>query len=256
MTIEAIEQGIRGVYENRVEWNRPSVKPRLESEFEYEIMEDGSSDPQDFYQLTGMVHRLTESSGFNYHNPVYSPYILIYCGCKDKKALSFELVSSKGMVKGLDHIDHPNQVCEGRHFGKHARSSFPKESTSRAKEPLQLIHTDLCGLITPPSHAMVEKGKSLKIKSMKSDRGGEFLSKEFNKYCEDNRIQRFITDPYSPQQNGVVERKNRTILNMVRSMLKTKKMPKEFWAEAVDCAIYLLNWCSSKSLDNKTSQEA
>nr|GEV69410.1 copia-type polyprotein [Tanacetum cinerariifolium] len=112
----------------------------------------------------------------------------------------------EGKVKGLDHIDHPNQVCEGCLFGKHARSSFPKVATSRAKEPLPLIHTDLCGPITPSSH--------------------------------------------------VVERKNRTILNMVRSMLKTKKMPKEFWAEAVDCAVYLLNRCPSKSLDNKTPQEA
>nr|GEZ55561.1 retrovirus-related Pol polyprotein from transposon TNT 1-94 [Tanacetum cinerariifolium] len=63
-----------------------------------------------------------------------------------------KLLSSKGMMKGLDHIDHPNQVCKGCLFGKHARSSFLKESTSRAKEPLQLIHTDLCGPITPPSH--------------------------------------------------------------------------------------------------------
>ncbi|GJZ58550.1 retrovirus-related pol polyprotein from transposon TNT 1-94 [Tanacetum coccineum] len=55
-----------------------------------------------------------------------------------------KLLSSKGMVKGLDQIDHPNQVCEGCLLGKHARSSFPKEATSRAKEPLQLIHTDLC----------------------------------------------------------------------------------------------------------------
>nr|GEV81771.1 retrovirus-related Pol polyprotein from transposon TNT 1-94 [Tanacetum cinerariifolium] len=53
----------------------------------------------------------------------------------------------------------------------------------------------------------------------------------------DNGIRRFLTAPYSPQQNEVVERNNRTILNMVRSMLKTKKMPKEFWAEAVDCAV-------------------
>ncbi|PWA57377.1 copia-type polyprotein [Artemisia annua] len=203
-----------------------------------------------------------------------------------------KLLSSKGMVKGLDQIDHPNQVCEGCLLGKHARSSFPKEATSRAKEPLQLIHTDLCGPITPPSHgknlyfmlliddfsrktwvyflkeksqafeafkifkAMVEKEKGLKIKSMRSDRGGEFLSKEFNKFCEDNGIRRFLTASYSPQQNGVVERKNRTILNMVRSMLKIKKMPKEFWTEAVDCAVYLLNRCPSKSLDNKTPQEA
>nr|GEW90530.1 retrovirus-related Pol polyprotein from transposon TNT 1-94 [Tanacetum cinerariifolium] len=202
------------------------------------------------------------------------------------------LLSFKGMVKGLDHIDHPNQVCEGCLFGKHARSSFLKESTSRAKEPLQLIHTDLCGPISPPSHgkniyfmlfiddysrktwvyflkeksyafeafktfkAKVKKEKGLKIKSMRSDRGGEFLSKEFNKFCEDNGIQRFVTALYSPQQKGVVERKNRTILNMVRSMLKTKKMPKEFWAKAVDCAVYLLNRYPSKSLDNKTIQEA
>ncbi|GKF71888.1 retrovirus-related pol polyprotein from transposon TNT 1-94 [Tanacetum coccineum] len=81
---------------------------------------------------------------------------------------------------------------------------------------------------------------------MRSDRGGEFLSKEFNKFYKDNRIRRFLTPPYSPQQNGVVERKNRTILNMVQSMLKSKKMPKEFWAEVVDCAVYLLNWCHHK----------
>nr|GFA51289.1 retrovirus-related Pol polyprotein from transposon TNT 1-94 [Tanacetum cinerariifolium] len=62
-----------------------------------------------------------------------------------------KILSSKGMVKGLDHIDHPNQMCEGCLFGKHARSSFMKEATSRAKETLQLIHTDLCGPITPSS---------------------------------------------------------------------------------------------------------
>nr|GFA32498.1 retrovirus-related Pol polyprotein from transposon TNT 1-94 [Tanacetum cinerariifolium] len=67
---------------------------------------------------------------------------------------------------------------------------------------------------------------------------------------------RFLTAPYSPQQNEVVERKNRTILNMVRSTLKSKKMQKEFWAKAVDCAVYLLNRSPSKSLDNKTPQEA
>lgn len=203
-----------------------------------------------------------------------------------------KLLSTKEMVRGLSPIDPPNQVCEGCLLGKHARNSFPKEATSRATNPLQLIHTDLCGPITPPSlgknnyfilfiddfsrktwvyflkeksqafeafkifKAMVEKEKGLKIKSMRSDRGGEFLSKDFIKYCENNGIRRFLTAPYSPQQNGVVERKNRTILNMVRSMLKNKKMPKEFWAEAVDCAVYLSNRCPSKSLDNKTPQEA
>nr|GEY21750.1 hypothetical protein [Tanacetum cinerariifolium] len=146
-----------------------------------------------------------------------------------------KLLSSKGMVKGLDQIDHPNQMCEGCLLGKQARRSFPKEATSRAKEHLQLIHTDLCGPITPPSYAfkkfkaMVKKEKGLKIKSMRSNRGGEFLSKEFNKFCEYNGIQRFLMAPYSPQQIGVVERKNRTILNMVRSILKNNKTPQEAW---------------------------
>ncbi|GKB87228.1 retrovirus-related pol polyprotein from transposon TNT 1-94 [Tanacetum coccineum] len=62
-----------------------------------------------------------------------------------------KLISSKEMVKGFDQIDHPNQVCEGCLLGKHARSLFLKEATSRANEHLQLIHTDLCGPITQPS---------------------------------------------------------------------------------------------------------
>ncbi|GKB72682.1 retrovirus-related pol polyprotein from transposon TNT 1-94 [Tanacetum coccineum] len=96
-----------------------------------------------------------------------------------------KLLSSKGIVKGLDQIDHLNQ-----------RRSKAFEAFKKFK-------------------AMVEKEKGLKIKSMRLDSGGEFLSKEFNKFCEDNR--RFLTAPYSPQQNGVVERKNRTILNTVEA---------------------------------------
>ncbi|RDY00253.1 hypothetical protein CR513_16593, partial [Mucuna pruriens] len=77
------------------------------------------------------------------------------------------------------------------------------------------------------------------IKALRSDRGGEFTSKEFNEFCEKNEIRRPLTVPRTPQQNGVVERKNRTILNMARCMLKVKFMPKEFLAEAVLCAAYL-----------------
>ncbi|KAL4318065.1 hypothetical protein GQ457_18G013000 [Hibiscus cannabinus] len=66
-----------------------------------------------------------------------------------------------------------------------------------------------------------------------------------NQLCEAcllaNGIRRPLTVPRSPQQNGVAERKNKTILNMARSMLKAKNMPKEFWAEAVSCAVYLSN---------------
>jgi transposase InsO family protein len=88
---------------------------------------------------------------------------------------------------------------------------------------------------------MVEKATGRHIKAVRSDRGDEYTSTSFMEYCEEHGIRRFLTAPYSPQQNGVAERKNRTILDMVRSMLKSKKMPKEFWAEVVQCAIYVQN---------------
>lgn len=87
--------------------------------------------------------------------------------------------------------------------------------------------------------------------------GGAFTSKKaFEAFLQKNGIRRPLTEPYSPQQNGVAERKNRTILNMARSMLKGKNMPQHFWVEAVACAVYLLNPCPKQSVWNKTQQEA
>jgi transposase InsO family protein len=102
----------------------------------------------------------------------------------------------------------------------------------------------------------VEKQSNYCIKSLRSDRGGEFTSNKFKEFCETNRTRRPLTIPRSPQQNDVVERKNMAILNMARSMLKTKRIPKEFWTEVVDCTVYLSIRCPTKSLWNKTPQEA
>jgi len=75
-------------------------------------------------------------------------------------------------------------------------------------------------------------------------------------YYEEQDIRRFLTAPYTPQQNGVAERKNQTILDTVQSMLKSKKMPKEFWVESVQCTIYVQNRCPHVKLDDQTPQEA
>ncbi|KAH9681167.1 hypothetical protein KPL71_026862 [Citrus sinensis] len=104
--------------------------------------------------------------------------------------------------------------------------------------------------------AAVEKESGYHIKAMRSDRGGEFTSNEFIEFFEANGIRRPLTVPRSPQQNGVEERKNRTILNMARSMLKSKRLPKKFWAETVACAVYLSNRSRTISVWGKTPQQA
>jgi transposase InsO family protein len=81
---------------------------------------------------------------------------------------------------------------------------------------------------------MVENETCLSIKCLRTDRGGEFTSLEFNKFCEQHGIKRQLTTAYTPQQNGVAERKNRTVMNMVRAILYEKKVPRTLWAEAVN----------------------
>ena len=81
----------------------------------------------------------------------------------------------------------------------------------------------------------------------------KYTSTEFNKFCEEMGMERQLTVAYSPQQNEVVERKNRTIVEMVKCMMFEKKMPLEFWAEAVNIAVYVLNRCPTKALDKINS---
>ena len=100
--------------------------------------------------------------------------------------------------------------------------------------------------------ALVEKESGLMIKAMRSDHGGEFTSNRFKKYCEDHGIRQPLTMPRPPQKNGVVERKNKTILDMARSMLKSKRLPKELLAEAVACAVYISNRSAIRNVWGKT----
>ncbi|GJU63235.1 zinc finger, CCHC-type containing protein [Tanacetum coccineum] len=82
----------------------------------------------------------------------------------------------------------------------------------------------------------------MKVRMLRTDRGGEFTSNEFTKYCKENGIARQLTAPYSPQQNGVVERRNRTILSTTRSMMKAMKLPLNFLGrKQSNSAEYILN---------------
>ena len=200
-------------------------------------------------------------------------------------------MSRKNSVEGLPSFVIPRKICRSCVAGKHHRTSFPKKSPFRATEPLELIHIDICGPITPTTLGgsryflliiddfsrltwvsmlqcksdafeafkhfknLAETEKGMKIKTLRSDRGGEFTSDEFTNYCLKYGIKRQLTAPYSPQQNGVVERKNRTVVSMVRAMLKAKDLPRELWGEAISTAVYILNRSSSKTLQGQTPYE-
>ena len=155
---------------------------------------------------------------------------------------------------------------------------------NRAKEVLELVHSDVCGpinvqarggfeyfvtftddysrygyvyLMTRKSEAFdkfkefkaeVEKQLGKNIKTLLSDRGGEYLSHDFRTYLSDNGIISQLSAPGTPQQNGVAERRNRTLLDMVRSMLSFSTLPISFWGYALQTAIYILNMVPSKSV--------
>ena len=103
---------------------------------------------------------------------------------------------------------------------------------------------------------MVEKQTGKSIKILRSDQGGEYTSRAFIRYCKNNGIQQQFTVPHTPQQNGVTERKNRTLVECARSMIKGKNLSNDFWDEEISTAAYLKNRSPTKILEKKTPFES
>jgi len=177
-------------------------------------------------------------------------------------------------------------------LGKQHRESFPSGKSIREKASLEIVHSDLCGLVQTPSltgshyiltfiddftrktwvyflknksevfekfcnfKALVENQSGQHIKVLRTDRGGEYISKEFLCFCRENGIHKQFTTRYTLQQNGVAKRKNRTIMDMAKSMLKAKHLPNDYWAKAVHYAVYILNRCPTKVVMNRVPEEA
>jgi hypothetical protein len=93
------------------------------------------------------------------------------------------------------------------------------------------------------------------LKCLRSDNGGEYCSKEFDDYYSYHGIRREKTVPRTPQENGVSERMNRTIMECARSMRLHAGFPLQFWADVVDIVVYLINKGPSSSLDGRILEE-
>ncbi|MCO5591037.1 hypothetical protein L7F22_045013 [Adiantum nelumboides] len=103
--------------------------------------------------------------------------------------------------------------------------------------------------------AYVENQISKKLMSLRSDNGGEYVSKVFKDSCDTKGIKRELTAPFNPSQNGVAERLNRTIQEKVRCMLSHAALPHGFWAEVVSTAVHLINRSPSKILGGRVLEE-
>jgi len=101
----------------------------------------------------------------------------------------------------------------------------------------------------------VKRETSHNIKVLRTDNAKEYISKEFTELLESEGIKHELTVPHTPQQNGVAERANRTLVEMARCMLLQSKQPNSLWAEAISTANFIRNRCPTKALNNKTPFE-
>ena len=98
----------------------------------------------------------------------------------------------------------------------------------------------------------IENQSSSKVKIIRCDNGTEFKSSEMNRFCEDKGIERQFSDSRTPQQNGVAERRNRTLIEAARTMLADSNLPVTFWAEAVNTTYYVQNGIQIVKSQSKT----
>ena len=186
------------------------------------------------------------------------------------------------------------QVCVPCLQGKQHRSPFPT-STTKAKQVLDLIHSDLQGPMPVPSHQnksymmtiwddatqyhwsfalerkseayqtfvdwskRVETATGKSVKTLRTDNGGEYKSKVFQTYLRQHGILHQTTIPDTPEQNGKAERGNRTIEEKITCLLHDSDNlvnRGSYWAEAMNCATYLINRTPTSTLDGKTPYEA
>ena len=178
-------------------------------------------------------------------------------------------LNSKELVHGVPKLNIRKFICEIYVKSKKSRFPFVSKAPKRASATLQVIHYDICDpfevaslggnkyfitfvdkftrmiwlyTIKIKSEALdifrkfkvfVEKESDKSIKILRTDGRGEYTSKDFVAFWIDQGVLHEVIAPYTPQYNGLAERRNKTLLNMARSMIKKNNLPHKFWGETV-----------------------
>jgi hypothetical protein len=195
-------------------------------------------------------------------------------------------------IVGLTGISFvKDRVCSACVAGKQLKKKHPIKSIVTTSRPLELLHLDLFGpsqydtlggskygLVIVDDYSryswvfllkskdethrefitFAKKAQRMyesEIKAIRTDNGTEFKNYTMQEFVDDEGIKHEFSAPYTPQQNGVVERKNRTIIEMARTMLSEFNSPHNFWGEAISTAVHYSNRLFLRPLHNKTPYE-
>ncbi|GJU18712.1 putative reverse transcriptase domain-containing protein [Tanacetum coccineum] len=198
--------------------------------------------------------------------------------------------SKKDIVTGLPKLKYvKDQLCSSCEMSKAKRSSFKSKVVPSSKGRLNLLHMDLCGpmrvasingkkyiLVIVDDYSrytwtlflrskdetpkvlkdfltMIQRNLQAQVITVRTDRGTEFLNKTLHAYFKEEGIEHQTSTPRTPEQNGVVKRRNRTLVEAARTMLSASKLPLSFWAEAVATACYTQNRSIIISTHGKTA---
>ncbi|GKB62381.1 retrovirus-related pol polyprotein from transposon TNT 1-94, partial [Tanacetum coccineum] len=191
---------------------------------------------------------------------------------------TINLLSKNNIVNGLPKLKFvKDHLCSSCELGKAKRKSFHTKTTPSSKRRLQLLHMDLCGPMRVESingkkyvlvivddfsrytwtHflrskdetpgvlidflTLVQRGLHAQVTTVRTDKGTEFLNKSLHAYFAKEGIRHETSTARTPEQNGVVERRNRTLVEAARTMLSAAKVPLFFWAEAIATACFTQN---------------
>ena len=209
--------------------------------------------------------------------------------------LNFKTISKLSkyeLVNGLPKLSFDkDKLCSACEKGKHHSSSFKSKQTSSVTECFQLMHMDLFGPVSSPSFggkryclvivdeysrytwvfflkakgdatqeviSFIKKMENLNncsVKHLRSDNGTEFRNNDLESFCDSKGISQNFSAPRTPQQNGVAERRNRTLIESARSMLIDAGLKTHFWAEAVNTACFTQNRSLIVKRHDKTAYE-
>ena len=201
-------------------------------------------------------------------------------------------LSSKDLVRDLPKLKYDQHFCDACKVGKQVHNSHKAKNMVSTSRCLELLHMDLFGpsaiqsyggnfytLVIVDDYSRYTWTKFLKSKneafekfeilskkiqnligsnivSIRTDHGREFDNEfQFGNFCDKNGITHNFSAPRTPQSNGVVERKNRTLQEMSRTMLNEQNIPQKFWCNAVDTSTYILNRVLIRPFLNKTPYE-